>query len=298
MRDDAHNSVAGAGAGVSSVLADYTGYLLRRAFARANRMALEAVSAGAHPRDFVVLNVLAEQDAFSQQDLAERLGINRTIMVKLIDKLEGADYVTRTRNPHDRRSYMLSVTDAGRRAMEAMGPAIADSERRLTVALEPAEHQRLNGLLRRLLPTVGPAPVQRTGYLVAQAHYLVRARHDEALAALDLHTRHFGALAALDELGPCTQQQLADELGVTETAAVQIVDDLERSDLVSRRRDPRDRRRYALELTPAGRERFAAARRAVDAVEAELRATLGSGDYADVRALLIKLLGPLDESGD
>ncbi|HYS35905.1 MAG TPA: MarR family transcriptional regulator, partial [Pseudonocardiaceae bacterium] len=150
MRQDAHEIEVAA----PLVLAGYTSYLLRRAFTQLSR----ANASGAQPRDYVLLGVLAEDNACSQQDLAERLGINRTIMVKLIDRLEGADYVTRRRNPEDRRSYGLSVTDAGRKAMRDMEPAVAQSEQRFASALRAGEQQRLNSLLRKLVPHLSDAP--------------------------------------------------------------------------------------------------------------------------------------------
>ena len=83
-----------------------TGTLLRQVHAR-------FTAAGPWSRDVVVLDALAGQDAASQQDLAARLSVNRTIMVGLLDRLEVAGYVTRTRNPANRRTYVLSLTGAG-----------------------------------------------------------------------------------------------------------------------------------------------------------------------------------------
>ena len=90
------------------------GHLLRQVF---TQITTEAMSSGAQSREFVVLNALADQDARSQQDLAHRLGINRTIIVKLLDRLQAAGYVTRTRNPAHRRTYVLSLTGEGRTAL-------------------------------------------------------------------------------------------------------------------------------------------------------------------------------------
>lgn len=279
----------GADSALSPVLAKYTNYLLRRAFAHANRLSLETVTEGAHPRDYLVLGVLAEKDAYSQQDLVERLGINRTVMVKLIDRLEEAGSVVRSRNPTDRRSYVLSLTAQGRQAMTDMRPAISHGDDRLVAPLSAAERRRLTGLLRRLVPGLDESAGQRVSYLIAQAHHALRRRADDALAELGLAARHFGALAVLDEHGPCPQSELAAQLGVTEASAVPIVDDLEQQGLVTRGRDRADRRRYALELTPAGRDRFAAARGCFDALQAELRATLGGDGDAELRRLLAAL---------
>jgi DNA-binding MarR family transcriptional regulator len=279
---DAHNTQVGG----SLVLAGYTSYLLRRAFTQLSR----ANASGAQPRDYVVLGVLAEDNACSQQDLAERLGINRTIMVKLIDRLEAADYVTRKRNPDDRRSYGLSVTEAGRKAMQDMEPALAQSEQRFTSALRAGEQQRLNSLLRKLVPHLSDAPSHRTGYLINQAHHAQRRRQDEAMAAVGMQTRHFSALAVLTEVGPCPQQQLAHQLGITEPAVVLIVNELVAANLVTRGRDQYDRRRYSLCLTATGSDRFATARPVYEAVQAEVDATLGAAGDTELRRLLTKLL--------
>ncbi|WP_225848783.1 MarR family transcriptional regulator [Streptomyces sp. HPF1205] len=297
--DDIAHSTEAADAVLSPALTAYTGHLLRRAYIRANRLA----EAGAEPpaggaggvRDFEVLDALREPAAasYSQQDLGELLGINRTTMVKLIDRLESAGLVRRSRNPGDRRSYVLALTAVGRDALRAMEPAMGVRDRRLTDALTPAERDRLDGLLAGLL--AGPRPPEdpdrhRTGSLITRSHHLVRRRVEVALTAAGLQAaRHFGALTVLDD-GPCSQQQLARRLGVSEQAVLQIVDDLDDAGLVARDRDPLDRRRYALRLTPAGQEARRRSRDVVEATEADLGRTLGTEGRAELRALLIKLL--------
>jgi DNA-binding MarR family transcriptional regulator len=285
VRQDAQNTEVGE-APAPLVLAGYTSYLLRRAVTRLTR----ANSSGAQPRDYVVLSVLAEDNACSQQDLAERLGINRTIMVKLIDRLEAADYVIRKRNPEDRRSYGLSVTESGRKAMQDMEPAVAQSEQRFTSALRVGELQRLNSLLRKLVPHLSDGPSHRTGYLINQAHHAQRRRQDEAMAAVGVQTRHVSALAVLTKAGPCSQQELAHQLGITEPAVVLIVNELVAADFVTRGRDQYDRRRYSLRPTAIGSDRFATACPAYEAVQADVVATLGVDGDAELRRLLMKLL--------
>jgi len=262
------------------------GALLRLAY---TRFTAERLRDDPRSRDFVVLDTLADQDADSQHELAERLGINRTIMVRLIDRLQEAGYVTRTRNPANRRSYVLSITAEGRAARDAMREAVAARDARVTAVLTPDERQRLNELLSLLLPE--PEPLRTTAYLVAQAHYRLRRRGDALLAGVGLRTRHFGSLDALAELAPCAQQQLARRLEITEPAAAQLVDELVRLGLVARGQDPHDRRRYALELTGLGRQRLTVVRDAAERLGAEVRDTVGAEGERELRALLGKLLG-------
>ena len=275
-------------------LADYTGHLLRLAFARARDCAQHLLPPGRHPGEGAVLATLAAHGPASQQDLSERLRVNRTIMVRLVDGLEAAGLLRRERNPRDRRSYALVVTPEGRQALRALEPAAERGEAMLVAALDAVEHRRLNELLRVLVPdleaAVPPALAGRTGFLLTHAHHRLRERGDRALAPLGVEPRHFGALAALDQLGPVPQRRLAHELGVSDPMVVGIVDELERAGLVERERNRADRREYALRLTTAGRARLAEARVAVDAVQDEVTARLGEAGDRELRALLRKLL--------
>jgi DNA-binding MarR family transcriptional regulator len=263
------------------------GHLLRRVF---TGVTAEAMREGPQSRDFVVLDVLADEDASSQQELAHRLGINRTIMVKLLDRLQAAGYVTRTRNPDDRRTYLLSLTDEGRAALEDMRRAVAERDARLTAPLTPAGRRRLAELLSRLIVEEEGAAIPSTEHLIAQAHYRLRRLGDHRLERFGLRTRHFGLLPALDRLGPCPQQELARCLHLTEPATASLVEELVRAGIVTRGQDPHDRRRYALELTDLGRARVPEVREAMLAVERDVEEILGADGALELRALLDELL--------
>lgn len=278
----------------TSALAGYTSYLLHRACARTRMVMQSAVPPGADPRDFVILGVLSGSDAISQQDLADRLNINRTAMVKLLDRLEEIGYVVRSRNLNDRRSYVLSLTALGRTAHQEWVPKVAAGESALTAPLLPDERPRLNELLRKLLPTLDSGlphpPSQRTGYLLIHADLRLRRRAEQELAGVGLQQRHFAALATLDQIGrPCTQQELAHHLNVHDAAMVPVVDDLEERRLVVRGRDRRDRRRYALKLTEDGRCALSNARSAMSVIKSEVVDLLGTDGDQELRDLLAKL---------
>lgn len=292
----ANRSTDGRGlrAALAPELARYVGYLVRRVFAY---FSADPTNRSAQPRDFAILAVLADQDAFSQQELAERLGINRTIMVKLIDRLQDAGYVTRARYAGNRRSYALLLTDAGRIALDDMRRAVAERDERLTAALSRWERERLNELLRILLPEREQSPsIFNSEYLITQVHYVLRRRGDSMLSDVGLRVRHFGPLFAIDRFGPCPQQQLARYLAITEPAAAQMVDELVQTGLVARGQDSADRRRYALELTQLGRDRLATVRNAVDRLQAELVKTLGPDNDEELRTLLGKLLATAENA--
>ncbi|QOV47148.1 MarR family winged helix-turn-helix transcriptional regulator [Streptomyces chromofuscus] len=276
-------------------LTDYVSYLLRRVHAQ---FSSTPDGTDTDSRDFLVLDALTGQDWASQLDLAERLGINRTIMVQVIDRLEARGEVRRTRNPDNRRQYVLSLTDRGRDALGAMRRAVAERDAGLTAVLTPQEIARLDELLTRLLPESAQPLVQGTEYLVAQVHFRLRRHGDDKLAGTGLRVRHYGPLSALVASGPCSQQQLAEHLAITGPAVSQLVDELVEQGLVRRGRDPHDRRRYALEVTDEGREKLVVVTAAVQELADDVAALLGPGGEEELRTLLLKLLQPASDSGE
>jgi DNA-binding MarR family transcriptional regulator len=261
--------------------------LLRQVYAQ---IPAETVHDEARSRELVVLDTLALEQGLSQRHVAERLGINRTIMVRLIDRLEDAGYVTRTRNPANRRSYALSLTEAGRKALAEMRQAVSIRDERITAALNRRQRRRLDQLLRKLLPEPEHPAVPSTEYLIAHAYLLLRRRGDALLADVGLKMRHYGPLFAIDQLGPCPQQDVADYLAITEPAAAEVVDELVRAGLVTRGQDPSDRRRYALQLTELGLQRLKIAHDVSQRLNADVRQTLGADGIEELRTLLTRLL--------
>jgi DNA-binding MarR family transcriptional regulator len=279
-----------------TLLENYTGYLLRLAFAHANRTAAECFPGGPHPRVFAVLATLAATGPLSQQRLAERLRVNRTLMVGVADQLERDGLVERRRDPADRRSYALHLTPAGDAALAALGDDVRRAEEVMTARLDDAERARLNELLLTLITHdheryVPETLADRTGFLISVAHLTTRERANELLRPHGVVVRDVGLMSLLDAHGPSSQQALARRLSVSATMITQIVDEAEARGLVERRRNPDDRRSYLVTLTPAGARKLAEGRRLAEVMAAEIAEPLGAEGDRELRALLRKLTG-------
>jgi DNA-binding MarR family transcriptional regulator len=276
-------------------LEDFTGYMLRLAHTRAHAIADEEFPDGPHPKEYSVLTALATTGPVSQQRLAERLHVNRTVMVAVTDALERRGLVERQRDPADRRSYALHVTAAGAAELERLHGAVERADRRMTEHLTEAERARMHELLRGLLGIEQadvPEPLgDRTGFLLSRAHFTSRDRANELLQPLGIVVRHLGLLSLLAEHGPSSQQALARKLSVSPTMITQIVDEVEARGLAERRRNPGDRRSYLVSLTPAGRRKLTAARRIASTVAGEFAAAIGEDGDRELRALLHKMVG-------
>lgn len=134
-----------------------------------------------------------------------------------------------------------------------------------------------------------------TGFLIGKVHERARDRFEQALAPLGLRVRHYGALAALDELGPVTQSALGERLRVDRSTMVAVVDELEVAGRVLRRRDPQDRRAYRLELTADGQAVLRRAVAVVGQVLDDVLAPLTQRQRRDLHGtleVLLRHLGP------
>jgi DNA-binding MarR family transcriptional regulator len=105
---------------------------------------------GLEQRQAGMLVRLAANEGRSQQAIAELLGINATRMVFLVDELERLGLVERRRNPADRRSHALYLTDAGRAMLARVRAVTAEHENRMSAGLTGGERMQLISLLRQV----------------------------------------------------------------------------------------------------------------------------------------------------
>jgi DNA-binding MarR family transcriptional regulator len=131
------------------------------------------------------------------------------------------------------------------------------------------------------------------GYLLTKAAQRYSTCLEHALAGEDLTPRRFALMLALEAGGPRSQQSLGELLRIDRTTMVAVIDELEERGLVERRRDPRDRRVWAVHLTDGGREALEVGRRHAVDVEAALLAPFADADRERLRDMLrVVLDGP------
>jgi DNA-binding MarR family transcriptional regulator len=109
------------------------------------------ISAG----ELAVLMLIDAREPESQQQIARRLGVDRTSMVSLLDALESKDLVARRPDPQDRRRNVVELTKAGATTLSRATKASDKAERRLLSALSPTEAAQLRELLGRVVATNG-----------------------------------------------------------------------------------------------------------------------------------------------
>jgi MarR family transcriptional regulator, organic hydroperoxide resistance regulator len=127
-------------------------WLLHRA-AQNMRAALDE-AAKAHgltgARDWIVLSALSTGPRQTQLALAHALGLDKTTMTSLLDRMEARGLVTRCTDSHDRRARIPALTEDGRRVQAEVTRARDHVEASLLGTFSPQEQELLRELLARL----------------------------------------------------------------------------------------------------------------------------------------------------
>jgi MarR family transcriptional regulator, transcriptional regulator for hemolysin len=121
--------------------------VLLRAYRDRVGPALGGVPHGA--RGYQTLCEVARGQQPSQLALANRLGIDRTVMTYLIDDLVAAGLVERRPNPVDRRQRQIVATAQGQAALAALCHQVVEAENAILGALDAQEREVFRRLLTR-----------------------------------------------------------------------------------------------------------------------------------------------------
>ena len=112
---------------------------------------------GMHLRHLITLSYLRDHDRCPQGELAEAFCMDANNVVLLLNELEELRYITRLRDPSDRRRHLVEITAAGRHALKSAEKAQETIEDEVLQALDPAERAVLWQLLTRALYGSEPA---------------------------------------------------------------------------------------------------------------------------------------------
>jgi|ERR1700674_3178166 len=112
-------------------------------------------------------------------------------------------------------------------------------------------------------------------------------------AVLGMKWRDSQALGYLLKHEGVTQHELGDAMLMDDNTVVLLLNELEAAGFSVRRRDPGDRRRHIVEITPAGRRAIERAEKAQEGIEDELLRDLSQDERATLKSLLSRVMDGL-----
>jgi DNA-binding MarR family transcriptional regulator len=96
------------------------------------------------------LLLMAGRATTSPAQVAAEIGTDTAGMTRLLDRLERKGLVRRVRNPEDRRSVVIEVTEAGRAIVPHLPPIFGGVSRQLFQGFTADELEQLIALLTRV----------------------------------------------------------------------------------------------------------------------------------------------------
>jgi MarR family transcriptional regulator, lower aerobic nicotinate degradation pathway regulator len=99
------------------------------------------------PRQHYLLGLLHDHGATGQRELGEAMGVDPSVLVTLLNPLEAGGFVSRERDPADRRRHVVTLTAAGRRHFESATRAQREAEDAMFAALDDDQRQQLEAVL-------------------------------------------------------------------------------------------------------------------------------------------------------
>lgn len=98
-------------------------------------------------RAYQVMAIAASRACHNQAAIAERLGLDRTIMTYLVDGLEAQELVKRTPDPVDRRARQVTLTAKGSALFTELAGHVSHIERHLLSGLAGPDAEQLRTLV-------------------------------------------------------------------------------------------------------------------------------------------------------
>jgi DNA-binding MarR family transcriptional regulator len=139
---------------------------------------------------------------------------------------------------------------------------------------------------------MNPATATGSIGLLTQLSRVVYRRATEDVIGMRL--KQLIALDHLRDTDSCLQQGLGQMLMLDPNNCVLLLNDLDEAGYVERRRDPEDRRRHIVEITPAGLTALEEAERKLETLEDEVLGNLTQAERAQLHELLSKALADQD----
>jgi DNA-binding MarR family transcriptional regulator len=152
------------------------------------------------------------------------------------------------------------------------------------------------GSMRLMTATTPAALATPLSVLLAGRGAVANARIRSLLAERGLTQRSVFTLGHVAG-GPVSQQALIDLLGVDPGALVAVLNELEGLGLLARRRDPADRRRHIVTITPEGTATLAEVDTIMNGADEELFAALVPAERAEL-ARLLERVATAESCGD
>ena len=138
-------------AGAASPLDAHLGYWLRSVSNHVSHsFSRKLATLGVTVAEWVVLRELYDSDPVVPSEMADKIGMTRGGVSKIIDRLMAMSLVTRTKNEKDRRFQALALSAKGRALVPRLAALADENDKEFFGYLKLAERQQIERVMREV----------------------------------------------------------------------------------------------------------------------------------------------------
>lgn len=97
-----------------------------------------------------IINTLWNNDGISQRELSGKAYKDQPTTARILDKLEKKGFVERRASPDDRRTFLIYLTDEGRKLRERLAPLSEKTMKKAMQDFTDTEIKQLRNMLNRI----------------------------------------------------------------------------------------------------------------------------------------------------
>ena len=117
---------------------------------RKNYVNRQLESYGLSGEQFIILLALSHHDGASQEEISGVLKIDKTTTAKAIKRLEGSNYICRTKNSSDARAYHVFLTQKALTIIPLIRQTVKNWEQEVTFGFSKEEYRAMEAALQRM----------------------------------------------------------------------------------------------------------------------------------------------------
>ncbi len=128
------------------------GHLIRRTYQISQALFLDETAVlGLTSVQYSALNAIVQLPDLDQASLSGVIALDKTTLVKVLDRLVAKHLITRVRSTTDRRCHVLNATEKGKKVLSDIIPMLDRSQERLLAPLAPDEQVVFLSLLSKIV---------------------------------------------------------------------------------------------------------------------------------------------------
>lgn len=103
---------------------------------------------------WIALYYLLKDGKASQKELADKMNIKESTIVRLVDRLEKEEYVKRVKEPENRRITYIILTDSGKNRITELIPEGEKMKDSISKGITDEEFETFNRVLQKMIDNI------------------------------------------------------------------------------------------------------------------------------------------------